>query len=609
MRNIFTFLSLLVFFISSAQDGSLDVFNYGTGGKEVTFATNGTNSSPLPVLNQPQKIFILGSGKILHCYTVDNSGDNNFGMVRYNSDGSVDGTFGTNGYVMTDFGGDDQAFALTVAASGQIILVGKSSTSMAIAVYTSGGVLDATFDGDGKKTLAIGTDAVANAVVESGGVITVAGTANTGSHYDFALARLSITGTLDAAFDGNSGSGNGIVTTSINGVSDVINAIALQSDGKIVVAGGSVNGTINQFALARYNNTDGVLDTGFDGDGIVTTTVTAIANSDDEANGVAIDNSTGKIVAVGSSKIATNNYDFAVVRYSSSGALDASFDSDGKLTKAIGSGNDIAYDVIIQSNGKILVAGTTLAAGPTNDFAITRLNTGGTTDNTFGETSAGLTTIDFTGASDDYGYDIASGTNYIMFGGVSGTGLGTARLINTSTVLPVHLITFTAGKLSKSVMLNWESANEQTVQTYEIERSTDAIHFAKIGSLSATGNTNYLKDYSFEDIQPLPVSFYRLRIINTNNSVEYSKIVVVKFENSSLLQAFPNPVKNNLNVQITQPKGAIQLRLFDISGRLVKAYELESNGSTLSSTIDLSSIQRGIYFLRANNQVVKLLKE
>jgi hypothetical protein len=192
---------------------------------------------------------------------------------------------------------------------------------------------------------------------------------------------------------------------------------------------------------------------------------------------------------------------------------------------------------------------------------------------------------------------------------VSGTGLGTARLINTSTVLPVHLITFTAGKLSKSVMLNWESANEQTVQTYEIERSTDAIHFAKIGSLSATGNTNYLKDYSFEDIQPLPVSFYRLRIINTNNSVEYSKIVVVKFENSSLLQAFPNPVKNNLNVQITQPKGAIQLRLFDISGRLVKAYELESNGSTLSSTIDLSSIQRGIYFLRANNQVVKLLKE
>ena len=100
----------------------------------------------------------------------------------------------------------------------------------------------------------------------------------------------------------------------------------------------------------RYN-TDGSLDTSFDSDGKVTT---AIGGSDDYAHSVAIQ-SDGKIVAAGT--VHGSNDDFALVRYNTDGSLDTNFDSDGKVTTAIGSGDDYAYSVAIQSDGKIVAAG------------------------------------------------------------------------------------------------------------------------------------------------------------------------------------------------------------------------------------------------------------
>ena len=103
-------------------------------------------------------------------------------------------------------------------------------------------------------------------------------------------------------------------------------SVAIQSDGKIVAAGDSNNGSNSDFALVRYN-TDGSLDTSFDSDGKVTT---AIGSGTDEAYSVAIQ-SDGKIVAAGYSNNGSNN-DFALVRYNTDGSLDTSFDSDGKVT-------------------------------------------------------------------------------------------------------------------------------------------------------------------------------------------------------------------------------------------------------------------------------------
>jgi uncharacterized delta-60 repeat protein len=123
---------------------------------------------------------------------------------------------------------------------------------------------------------------------------------------------------------------------------------------------GSNNG---DFAVARYN-TNGSLDTTFDGDGKVTT---VLSTSTNEAEAVAIQ-SDGKLVVAGS-----NNGDFAVVRYNGNGSLDTTFDGDGIVTTAISTSDDRANGVALQSDGKIVVAGSTYN-GSDFDFALARYN-------------------------------------------------------------------------------------------------------------------------------------------------------------------------------------------------------------------------------------------
>jgi uncharacterized delta-60 repeat protein len=188
-------------------------------------------------------------------------------------------------------------------------------------------------------------------------------------------------GDLDTTFDSD-----GKVTTAIGASDNEAYSVAIQSDGKIVAAGSSKNGSNYDFALARYN-TDGTLDTNFGTGGKV---ITAIGSSTDVAESVAIQ-SDGKIVAAGFSNNGSNN-DFALVRYNTNGTLDTTFDSDGKVTTAIGSANDAAYSVAIQSDGKIVAAGFS-NNGSNNDFALVRYNTNGSLDTSFG-----------TGRQGDHGY-------------------------------------------------------------------------------------------------------------------------------------------------------------------------------------------------------------
>src|SRR5687768_15313496 len=118
MRNIFTPVALLLFFTASAQDGTLDL-NYGTAGLSV-------NPTTPPVLNSTrQRIEVLSNNKILHVYTAETTvANSDFGLARYNDDGSLDNTFGTNGIVTTDFGSQERATSLAVQPDGKIIVAG-----------------------------------------------------------------------------------------------------------------------------------------------------------------------------------------------------------------------------------------------------------------------------------------------------------------------------------------------------------------------------------------------------------------------------------------------------------------------------------------------------
>ena len=157
---------------------------------------------------------------------------------------------------------------------------------------------------------------------------------------------------------------DGKVVTQIGSGSDAATAVVLQSDGKIVAAGYSHNGANLDFALVRYNS-NGSLDMSFDSDGKVTT---PIGSSDDYAYAVVLQ-SDGKIVVVGYGNTGTNT-DVVLVRYDLDGSLDTTFDGDGKVTTPIGSSNDYAYAAAIDHGGKIVAVG--YSAGADADFALVR---------------------------------------------------------------------------------------------------------------------------------------------------------------------------------------------------------------------------------------------
>src|SRR6185437_14390519 len=175
------------------------------------------------------------------------------------------------------------------------------------------------------------------------------------------------------------------------------NSVAAQPDGKIVVAGYADIGGVDQFALVRYNS-DGGLDTSFNSNGKVTT---AVGTGTCKGEGVTLQED-GKIVVVGHSFNAEGQSCFAVIRYGADGSLDTSFGDSGKTTTAVAKQSN-ADSVAMQSDGKIVVAGNAFIDRNNNDFGIVRYNANGTLDTTFNGT--GKATADF--GAHDIGHSVA----------------------------------------------------------------------------------------------------------------------------------------------------------------------------------------------------------
>ncbi|MEO7676479.1 MAG: hypothetical protein ABIV39_06925, partial [Verrucomicrobiota bacterium] len=302
---------------------------------------------------------IFQNGKILVAGNVESGRDNHdFALVRYGlNDGVLDTSYDGDGIKTQDVG-DRTAQGQDVAlqSDGKIVAVGKAFTGSrdvaAISRYNVDGSLDFSFGILGRITLEVGTNgSAATAVaIQPDGKIVVAGWASPSGNRDFMVLRFLTNGLPDNSFDGD-----GRVTTPIGTGDDAANAIALQADGKIVVAGISYNGANNDFAVARYT-TNGTPDNSFDGDGKA---VTAIAGSDDQATDVKIQTD-GKIVVAGFAALA--NVQFALVRYNTNGVLDNSFGSFGRVATDFGVIAE-GFAMTIQTNGRIVVVGVAIASG------------------------------------------------------------------------------------------------------------------------------------------------------------------------------------------------------------------------------------------------------
>jgi uncharacterized delta-60 repeat protein len=222
-------------------------------------------------------------------------------------------------------------------------------------------------------------DEAFDVAIDSAGRIVVAGSSTNGSQTDFAIARLLANGSLDSSFDAD-----GLVTTDFAGGADVANGVAIIPGDGIVAAGSAFTGVGTDFALARYGLT-GALDATLDGDGKVTTD---FVGADDAAAAIEID-AQGRYVVGGSAYSGTNKDEFALARYGSTGALDASFDGDGRV---VTTGNDQGRDLAIDAGGRIVLAGSAFT-GATLDFSIMRFNTDGSRDATFGKRGRVVTSI------------------------------------------------------------------------------------------------------------------------------------------------------------------------------------------------------------------------
>lgn len=394
MKKFLIICSLTVAIFSDiySQDGSLDS-SFDTDGTVIT--SIGSSS------DYAQSAAIQSDGKLVVAGYSWNGSDWDFAVVRYNSDGSLDASFDTDGKVTTDITGNlDRAYSIAIQTDGKIIVVGDtyngSDFDFAIVRYNSDGSLDTSFDTDGKITTAVRSSsdqAFAVAIQSDGKIVVVGNSYSSTTNNDFAIVRYNSDGSLDTSFDSD-----GKTTVDISTSLDDGRSVVIQSDGKIVVAGYSFNGSNFDFAVVRYN-TDGSLDTSFDSDGILTT---SLGTSDDQGYSLAVQ-SDGKIIVAGNSNNGTDN-DFAVVRYNSDGSLDTSFDSNGIVTTAIGSMNDYGRSIAIQTDDKIVVAGYT-HNGLVNSIALVRYNSDGSLDNDF-DTGGKLTTDINADSRDDDGQSI-----------------------------------------------------------------------------------------------------------------------------------------------------------------------------------------------------------
>jgi uncharacterized delta-60 repeat protein len=302
--------------------------------------------------------------------------------------GDLDPTFDVDGKVTTDFGGGDGAFGIALQADRKIVAVGQADQDFGLARYNPNGSLDLSFDGDGKVTtnFLAGDEGRAVGIQGDGKIVVAGSTFLSAGNRHFAVARYNVDGSLDTSF-----SEDGKVITDFRSSDDVAYGLAIQTDGKVIVAGYAVTESLD-FALARYN-ADGSLDTSFDGDGRATT---RFPSGDARAAAVALQ-ADGRIVAAGHTRLAAAGSDFAVARYNRDGSLDTTFDGDGKATTDFNSSVDIGDALAIQGDGKIAVGGTASLSDQL-DFALARYNTDGSLDSTFD--GDGKVTTDFRSGND-----------------------------------------------------------------------------------------------------------------------------------------------------------------------------------------------------------------
>jgi uncharacterized delta-60 repeat protein len=315
-------------------DGTLDT-TFGNNG--VVIAMLGANADSI------RKVRLQADGKIVVVGQSYKVGEGyNFMIVRYNSNGTLDTTFNSTGFVTYNVSGesDDYAGEIVVQPDGKLVIAGNSGSNIVLMRYHTNGTLDTTFDGDGLLIITTASGGAAGQVIVlPDGKLLVTGYRNDGTKPNFLLMRLNSDGSLDTSF----GTG-GSTTTSVSSSANYISSTDRQSDGKIVVVGSSY--------IARYS-ADGILDTTFGTGG------QTLVPSPYETNFVRV---------TADDKILVSSR--GAYRFTANGQLDTHFNNSGFRHMGIINLTCFSSTIDIQSDGKLLIGGN--CGGSVSNFTVVR---------------------------------------------------------------------------------------------------------------------------------------------------------------------------------------------------------------------------------------------
>ena len=388
-RTLFSALMIANVLLAFSQSGSPDL-TFGDNGHVIT--------NPGRNFNRANSVVVQADGTILAAGSAQDDENNDFGadfaIVKYNSDGTLDQNFGTGGIVITDLNNlsSDVAQDIALQSDGKILVAGRTHAgtsfteySLAVVRYHADGTIDPTFGIGGKAFYPIASmddySYEVSMVIQSDGKILLTGTTMNSGHDTFITVRFSVEGLVDTSF----GSNGKVITSLGESFDGYPNAITIQPDGKILVGGVGVGplsyGTYADFALVRYLP-DGSPDPAFGINGIVLTPVVSGFSAEWVEDLVL--QSDGKIIAAGSAS-EMNMDRMALVRYNTDGTLDDSFGTSGIVLCLAGSSESYIQGVALTADEAITVAGYTKGQGGDNyDFALLRFLPNGSPDTTFG---------------------------------------------------------------------------------------------------------------------------------------------------------------------------------------------------------------------------------
>jgi uncharacterized delta-60 repeat protein len=380
-----------------------------------TFGTGGLASTGFSDADSAGRMVLLSNGKFLISGNFLNANNIDFAVARFNADGSIDTTFGNSGVASANFPSNQNDFvaAIGVQSDGKIIAGGGTSNGskfdIGIVRFDSAGILDPSFGTGGFTVTRIPGNRdgfIFDLQVLPDDTIVATGPSGNaqGTDYDFALAKYDANGNLDITF-GN----NGVTLTPLpGGKIDSANSVLVQPDQKILIGGTRDNGNIIEnfadFALARYDS-NGIIDPSFGNGGIVITD--SPLSRADFINNTILQND-GKIIGVGTIQTGLPGETFpprhgviSLVRYNPDGSLDYSFGDGGFVTTELPAIDDnTAWDVAIRSSGKIVIAASLISTS-VSDFGMVEYNP----DGTFCDSS--IRTVNFPTDKEDVGIGVA----------------------------------------------------------------------------------------------------------------------------------------------------------------------------------------------------------